>query len=228
MITYNLDGSINKLIWDNNLEVKFRQDEYSGPSLFIWPKDENEPIKVQFYPAMGSLKGTYNHLLFDIHYEESNYQLELTIFIQNHSDHDFTPKRLELRLGIDTSIDHTPNWYLDSFPTMIRCDKTHTWGYMRSSKGDLLALASKDPIASWHCHYATNSSGSTYQNTPYFVYTASLDLLNEGPLPTCHPQSLNCIPAGESRVFRILLAHAENKESLFSTWKQYIGAETTE
>ena len=225
MITYNLDGSINKLIWENNLEVKFRQDEYSGPSIFIWPKEGSEPIKVKFHPAMGSLKGTYNHLLFDIHYEESNYQLELTIFIQNCSNHDFTPKRLELRLGIDTYMEKFPDWNHDLFPTMIRCENTHTWGYMRSSKGDLLALVSKDPIASWHHHYSRTYYDSVHSDISHHIYTTSLDLLNEGPLPKCHPQSLNCIPAGESKVFRILLAYVENKESLFSTLEHYRGVE---
>ena len=223
MITYNLDGSINKLIWENDLEIKFRQDEYSGPSVFIWTKEDSEPIKVKFHPAIGSLKGTYNNLLFDMHYEESNYQLELTLFVQNHSDHDFTPKRLELRLGIDTYMEKFPDWDNRFFPTMIRCESTHAWGYMRSPKGSLLALASKDPIASWHHSYSRAYYDPVYSDTGHRIYTTSLDLLNEGPLPIRHPQSLSCIPARESKIFRILLAHVETEEELLPTLEHYIG-----
>lgn len=229
MITYNLDGSINKLIWENDLEVKFRQDEYSGPSLWVWSKEsDSAPVKIKFHPALGSLRGAYQDIIFDMHYEEKNYQLELTIHVHNQSQVTFAPKRLELRLGIDTYMAQFPDWDTNLFPTMIRCEKTHAWGYMRSPKGDLLALASKDPIASWHHSYSRAYYDPVYSDTGHRIYTTSLDLLNEGPLPARHPSNLHHIEGGETKVFRILLAHVESEDALLPMLSDYIGMASIE
>jgi hypothetical protein len=39
------------------------------------------------------------------------------------------------------------------FPTMMRCEKTHFWGYAMSPEGDILTIGSPDSIASWSLDY---------------------------------------------------------------------------
>ena len=67
-----------------------------------------------------------------------------------------------------------PEWNQIYFPTLLRCEQTHFWGYVMSPAGRILALASPDPIASYTLDY------KQYEHR---VFTFCRDLLHCGPLP---------------------------------------------
>lgn len=118
--------------------------------------------------------------------------------IKNPTSHtlDIKDGMASLRLGINTSMED-PNKYLRQFfPTMLRCEKTHLWGYFQSPDGRVLAISSPDAVASWHYDYA---------GLGHRINTVTLDLMNPLPLPNRHPQNLTSLKAGEEKIWHICL-----------------------
>lgn len=118
--------------------------------------------------------------------------------IKNPTSHilDIKDGMASLRLGINTSMED-PNKYLRQFfPTMLRCEKTHLWGYFQSPDGRVLAISSPDAVASWHYDYA---------GLGHRINTVTLDLMNPLPLPDRHPQNLTSLKAGEEKIWHICL-----------------------
>ena len=122
----------------------------------------------------------------------------------NRGEVPFFPGRAGLRLGIDTFMESYPQWDQQFFPTLLRCEKTHFWGYLMSPPGRILALASPDPVASWSLSYNYSMYGSE-RHFGHRIYTPNLDLLNALPLPERHPQNQDGLAPGEERSWRILL-----------------------
>ncbi|MFQ9992480.1 hypothetical protein [Ruthenibacterium lactatiformans] len=110
--------------------------------------------------------------------------------MQNEADTATPPFRASLRLGFDTFLAQYPDYNDQLFPTLLRCEKTHLWGYFSSPSGRLLALFTDAPTASYTLDYEKNAQG---------IFTASLDLLQPGRLPARHPQGLDRLSAGEKR-----------------------------
>ena len=81
--------------------------------------------------------------------EETEKGLRIHVRIKNYTSQAFRPDRLSLMLGIDTYMDRYPAWNQKVFPTLLRCEKTHLWGYFRSPNGQILGIACPDPVASW-------------------------------------------------------------------------------
>ena len=68
-------------------------------------------------------------------------------------------------------MDHYPQWHHVFFPTLMRCEKTHFWGYFMSPLGRIITLTSADPVASYHLHYNNDrqlhSFGHATVSVPY-------------------------------------------------------------
>lgn len=208
------------------IPVKFRDDLYGGPSLWVWPDEEDAKGILVTLNAIGTdaYTGCYQGITFTLIRKETPTQLELEVEITNTNATDFRPKRCELRLGIDTYMEKFPDWDERFFPTMIRCEATHTWGYFTTPKGDRLVLASKGPIASWHHSYSRASYGSPDSDPGHRIYTTSLDLLNKGPLPKRHPQTLHTLKPNETKRFVIALMTIQSEEEILPTVAAYTGA----
>jgi len=102
-------------------------------------------------------------------------------------------------------MDNYPSWNEKLFPTLMRCEKTHFWGYAMSPQGYILGISSPDPIASYSI---------VYKQYLHRIYTVSLDLLNPGPLPLRHPQSLDFLSAGQSRKWTVFLEEVKDLENI--------------
>lgn len=114
--------------------------------------------------------------------------------------------QLSLRLGIDTEMASYPHWHTVFFPTLMRCEKNHFWGYLMTPLGRILTVACPDPVASYHLLYNNSKSKISFGNG-HRIRTVSLDLLNPTPLPARHPQGLSLAP-GESRTWTVYLEEA--------------------
>lgn len=101
-------------------------------------------------------------------------RLTVSAALQNEADTATPPFRASLRLGFDTFLAQYPDYNDQLFPTLLRCEKTHLWGYFSSPSGRLLALFTDAPTASYTLDYEKNAQG---------IFTASLDLLQPGRLP---------------------------------------------
>ena len=128
------------------------------------------------------------------------------ITLTNTSDRRVEPESASLSLGIDTYMDKYPDWLEKYFPTLLYCEPTHFYGYFQSPSGKILALASPDPIASWHLDY--NISYEDPPGYPFWghrVEAVYLDLLHCQPLPAHHPQNMTGLNPGESIKWRLYL-----------------------
>ena len=123
--------------------------------------------------------------------EETERGLRIDLRIINRSSQTFRPDRLSIMLGVDTYMDEYPAWNEKVFPTMLRCEKTHLWGYFRSPDGHLLGVASPDPIPSWFLEY-----NQFFSDNGHRIYTVRLDLITDRPLPGRHP-AITALAPGE-------------------------------
>lgn len=118
----------------------------------------------------------------------------------------FQPVRAGIRLGIDTYMDHYPEWNDKYFPTLLMCEPEHFYGYMQTPSGRVKSIVSPDPVASWTLDYNLG-----YQDpAPHWfmghrIKGADLDLLAAPPLPGRHPQNLWQLLPGEKREWTIYI-----------------------
>ncbi len=101
-----------------------------------------------------------------------------------HVDVEEMPEIIGWRTGIDTYMTEYPQWNDKFFPTMLRCEKTHFWGYFMSPTGKCFALLSPEPISSFRYDYYQKSNGLSGNK----IYTVLLEIFNGGKLPYRHPR----------------------------------------
>ncbi|MDD6214438.1 MAG: hypothetical protein PUB42_04575 [Firmicutes bacterium] len=213
-ITADKNGHLS-LIEFGKETVGFRRDNYGGPSLWaedggtdrefaLEEKDENT-----FCGSMGAVEA-------EIKYAVSE-NVRINILLKNTGAEIFKPERLFLRLGIDTYMDTYPEWNKKLFPTLLRCEKTHFYGYFMSPDGQILAVASKKPIKSWKLDYNIINE----DHNGHRIYTAELDLLSTLPQPARHPQGFERLEPGEEKAWEIILVPCDDvykiKEKIHKT-----------
>ena len=149
----NENGSLKKLKWGNDFEVPFRDDCYSGP-VFYEKCDDTDIVVSLEQREQGYFEKEHNGCRWSLLYEEEkldgNLVLKITAEIKRIADSTYVPQMAGIQLGIDCYMDSYPQWNTQLFPTMLRCEKTHFWGYMMSPKSKIMGLASPDPVACWN------------------------------------------------------------------------------
>jgi hypothetical protein len=94
---------------------------------------------------------------------------------KNNGHTPFQPNKLGLRLGINTYMDKYPDWEDKLFPTLLRCETTHFWGYFMGTTGKILTIASPDPIASWSHNYSMGWGTPPHQFIGHRITSVNLD-----------------------------------------------------
>ena len=196
-------------------KVAFRTGVLSGPA---WAGITM--ARVEGTPA--SFAGTVQGIRYSIDYRIENDSLVIAAGIENQRTSEYAPQAARLILGIDCEMRNYPAWDFRYFPTLLRCEKTHFWGYLMTPMGRILAIGLPDPIASYTINYdeAIWSPGDGGDlATPcmprkdaewscdggHLIFTCSLDLLHTLPLPARHPQNLVSLQPGEQRRWTIYL-----------------------
>ena len=179
--------------------VEFRADEYAGPSLWL----DGKSLPLQAGHGKGRFEGEAEGLRYALSYVPDGQGLRLVVECENISGRAMDSLQLSLRLGINTEMDAYPHWRKVFFPTLLRCEKTHFWGYLMNPDGRVLVVASPDPVASWHLHYNNDKELHSFGHG-HRIHTLSLDLLNPQPLPARHP-ALHGLQAGEKRSWEVCL-----------------------
>lgn len=204
-------------------DIAFRADEYAGPAWIVRGETEAEralprpskggdrvandkpPARVALAADPlnpGRFFGRRNGIEFTLEYGTTGGALSVTAEVRNAGTQVFSPIGAGLRLGVDTGMKSYPQWDGVLFPTLLRCEKTHFWGYFMGPTGTILGVSSPDPVASWTNEY--NAVGM------HRIFTSSLYFINESPLPARHPQNLASLRPGESlrrTVFFSLIAN---------------------
>lgn len=197
------EGFADRISFGNDTVAFFRSGHHRGPCFYVDDGSGAQRAVWQREPD-----GTYMSHLGDVAcrlaYTEWKGMPALTVTLTNEGRVPFQPRRAGLMLGIDTYMERYPEWMNKFFPTLMRNERTHFWGYMQSPSGKVLGLLCPQPVASWSVDYNLG-----YQDPPphwfmgHRIESLNLDLLNALPLPDSHPQHLWQLKAGESRTWTL-------------------------
>lgn len=204
-------------------KYSFLENEYKGPSWYI------ETINGIVQPLFSGFNNNAWHFIYDkvqyvLEYKEDNGRLLIVATIRNKGNAPFQPVKVGLRLGIDTYMDYYPSWESKMFPTLLRCEKTHFWGYFMSPKGKILLIASPQPIASWSHEYSYGYGQPPYIFWGHRIESVNLDLINKTPLPQRHPQDLYQVLPNETKTFHIYIDEVNNVDQILEKAKSITSA----
>ncbi len=186
-------------------QVRFRTGILAGPAWADVHLRKLEGPELHFV-------GTVDRIRHSLSYRIQNNRLEIIAGLKNESGADFAPKAARLVMGIDSEMKSFPSWNDRYFPTLLRCEKTHFWGYLMTPKGRIITIGSPNPVASYDLNYDESIWGAG--DGGHMIRTCSLDLMHALPLPSRHPQDLASIPAGQARNWTIYLQPAPSLESI--------------
>jgi hypothetical protein len=210
-VSIRTDGTISSLqarhngAWET---IPFRSDANCGPK---WNSVEMKAIDESGL----RYEGIKNNLRYSIEYTVDGKRLSVTARLKNESADVFQPDSVPFSLGINTEMIEFPGWNERYFPTLIRAEKTHLWGYFMSPKGNILTLGIDAPVASWNYEFQTGQ---------HRIYTVSLDMLHQLPLPSRHPQDMTQLAPGQEKEWTIFLEPVSTPEEVKPCIEKNIGA----
>jgi hypothetical protein len=200
------DGAIRSMQVKNTgewEEVEFCRGPFAGPA---WAD-----VKMQSVSGSATeFFATNDGIRHPLRYKVEQDRLAIVAGLKNERGSAYTPKAARLVLGINCEMLAYPKWNYRYFPTLLRCEKTHFWGYFMTPYGRILTVSSPDPVASYIMNYEKSSWG----DGGHLINTCSLDLMHALPLPPRHPQNLASLNAGEERTWTIYLEPAGSLEEI--------------
>lgn len=138
-----------------------------------------------------TLCGNYDSLHFAFSYEVKQDHVELRLRVENQGDIAFSGK-IGWHTGVDSYMESYPQWHKPFFPTMLRCEKTHLWGYYMNAAGNALAVATSGPVAAYDIRYNRLEDG----DYGHRICGTDIFFVHDGKLPQRHPQNLNALEPG--------------------------------
>lgn len=168
-------------------------------------------------PALYGIDGNDIEGVIDVA-EYDDYAV-ISVEIKNNGNTDFYSEHVGVYLGIDCYMEKFPDWNEKLFPTMLRFEKTHFYGYFMSPQGDILGIASPQPFASYKFLY--NGSG-------HRIDSVTLDIISSLPQPARYTQNLNMLRAGERISRKIYLFPLKNLNELSVKSMHFTGAAIVE
>ena len=200
----NTDGTCNFLSFSScSIDtVHFNKKSFTGPSLAL----NGENVMLEKKKTNNSFQGNSNGVAYTLSYTTKNESFCIRVSCKNKNDFDMKNIQLSLCLGINTAMKTYPEWRSVYFPTLMKCEKSHFWGYLMNPNGSILTIASPDPIASYRLQY--NNSLKNF-SSGHLIHSVNLDLLNPNPLPEEHPSNCSVLKKGEVRNWQIYLTPAK-------------------
>lgn len=194
----------------------FKGAEKAGPCFYV-KQGEQEKRGKWVFSGPYTFKSEIDGVESVLKYREHRGWPALEVTLTNRSRESFRPQKAGLKLGIDTYMDRYPEWFYKYFPTLMRCEKTHFYGYLQTPGEHTLAIVSEQPVASWSVDYNRG-----YMDPPphwfmgHRIESLNLDLLNELPLPERHPEHLEQLQPGQSKTWIISFVNVGKLENLES------------
>lgn len=99
-----------------------------------------------------------NGVAYSLSYEENEKYFAVNIRVDNQSGYDFSPELTIFNLGVDSYMESYPEWNEKFFPTLLRCEKTHLFGYFMNTKKESLAIVSSEPFTSYDYTYTSTEA----------------------------------------------------------------------
>ncbi|MEN8118473.1 MAG: hypothetical protein ABFS16_15930 [Bacteroidota bacterium] len=202
--------------------IEFRNDEFAGPSLLL----NGKPLLLKAEKADQSVfYGENDSISYSLKYLFQDNSINVIVTCQNKSGNVLTDLQFTMQLGINTAMVKYPEWRSVFFPTLLRCEKTHFWGYLMNPNGRILSITSPNPIASYRLMYNNKANGF---GSGHLIRTISLDLLNPAPLPERHPNNSDRLLTGEKREWVIQLEELTSVNSVIKHTAIVTGASMIE
>lgn len=194
-LAVNPDGSFQRLemtFGKDRVNVPWRTgaDINRGPS---WDGVNLTPV-----PEAGlRFMGRAGEVEYTLAYRDEGGQLTIEAGLRNHGSKPLAARpHVRLTLGLDHEMKDSRTYFQKFFPTLLRCEPTHFWGYFQNPNGQILAIGSPDAVASWTHGYLGGG---------HRIATSHLDVLHALPLPPRHPQTLIAVPSDATQTWRIVL-----------------------
>ena len=207
------DGTIASLTYPSFGVDFFSAGQKAGPSFYI---NDGQETLVATWTGTGELEysASIDDVAARLKYHRNPSFLTFEISMKNNGTEVFAPVKAGIVLGVDTYMDQYPHWLTKFFPTLLMNEKTHFYGYFQSPQGQVLGIASPDPIASWSVDYNL----SYYDIPPHWFYghrieSVNLDLINTLPLPEHNPQDMWKLEPGEEKTWKVSLVPVTSLES---------------
>ena len=195
------EGRLSTLSFQYNQQTKiinFRVDKYAGPAF----GEDIKLSKEKQTQTFSRFSGEKNDIGYAIEYILGDQYIDIVAEVRNNTATLFKPDRLPFTLGINTYMDKYPEWNDQYYPTFFRCEANNFWGYLMTPKGDILTIASPDNIGCYHYDYLNEMYG-------HYIYTMTLDLLCNDPLPAHHPRPVG-VKSGQTKRWNIRLQSARD------------------
>ncbi len=109
-------------------------------------------------------------------------------------------ERIAMYLGVDCRMDCYPEWQYKLFPTMLRLEKTHFYGYFMRPDGKILGICCDKQVASYKI---------LYEGLGHLIESVEIDFINPQKQPERIENKLTGLKAGESLKRRFYLFNVE-------------------
>lgn len=216
-LAYSEKGCIERLVFKTktgNDTVPFFTNKNAGPAFYARLNGED---KVAEWIPNGwrSFCAEIDGVECILKYREYRANPAIEVTLTNRGHVPFQPEKAGLKMGIDTYMDTYPAWNRKYFPTLMRCEKTHFYGYLQTPEEHTLGLVCAQPIASWSVDYNLGyMDPAPHWFMGHRIESLNLDLLNALPLPDRHPQYLYELAQGESKTWIIAFVNVGRLEDL--------------
>ncbi|MEE1048062.1 MAG: hypothetical protein U0M60_11655 [Clostridia bacterium] len=163
-------------------------------------------------PSNKGYIGKANSLEFYLWYQKKEDYLEINIEIKNCGTQTVT-QDIGFHTGIDSYMECYPQWHDKFFPTLLRCEKTHMWGYYMNTKENALAVATKEAVSSYDINYNMLDE----EHCGHRIYGTDIIFIKNATLPERHPQNLKELKAGDVYRNTIYYIPVEKKSEIIPT-----------
>ena len=202
--------SLKTMIGGEMYTIPMRTDDrggfvwnYNGRQIAMTAGETGEDGTITY---TGRSRTSSEDLSFTIRYSvDEQKQLVVTASVTNNKDTEQPVDKLSLNLGFNTYLESYPQYNDQLFPTLLRCEQTHMWGYLSTPSGRLMTVSTDAPVASYTLDYEWGA---------HRIRTASLDMLQSGKLPERHPQDADHIGANETKTWNVYLKPVEDLNAI--------------
>lgn len=183
---------------------------FLGDKQVFFVKANDEIHEIELSASEDGYFGAYEDLHFFKAYDLCEDHVRISIRIENRGA-DFAGS-IGYRMGLDSYMEKYPDWHEKFFPSLLRCEKTHLWGYYMNTAENTLAVASAAPIASYDIEYNYTGDPKTLNSQGgHRILGTDLLFYQNTPLPKRHPDHLKVMSAGEVYENVIYLIPVEKK-----------------
>lgn len=164
-----------------------------------------------FEETSGTFSGKFESLIFSLNTECFEDYAKINIKIENKGN--VFDKKIGFHTGIDSYMKNYPQWHEPFFPTLLRCEKTHLWGYFMNTKENALCIATKNPVASYDISYNTLSD----EHCGHRILGTDIVFFQNTQLPKRHPENLKVLKENKIYENTIYLIPVEEKSKIKET-----------